>query len=255
MCSIPWHSTLFNVSPFHSTMIHYIPYNFNIFQSLLVPSIPLHSTILYSIPLHSISRANPSFHTVPFYLPNFSLYFIPHIVSLDSLPLSSYFRSSHRTSSPFHTHTHLPRHTLSLFHVSLSMSRCGSFPFRFLHSQSVATLIRYACVLAQKSGKLLPATTSETERSDSPFPLSLSATPTLCLFLPSHTMAGLLISVAQKMAAASANFADNENRVVSLVPFPVPFFPLLVICKVVQKLSSKVTIFSCRGLCLLPAGG
>lgn len=137
------------------------------------------------------------------------------------------------------------------------MSRCGSFPFRFLHSQSVATLIRYACVLAQKSGKLLPPTTSETERSDSPFPppLLLSATPTLCLSLPSHTMAGLLISVAQKMAAASANFADNENRVVSLVPFPVPFFPLLVICKVVQKLSSKVTIFSCRGLCLLPAGG
>lgn len=88
-----------------------------------------------------------------------------------------------------------------------------------------------------------------------PLPLSLSATPTLCLSLPSHTMAGLLISVAQKMAAASANFADNENRVVSLVPFPVPFFPLLVICKVVQKLSSKVTIFSCRGLCLLPAGG
>lgn len=85
--------------------------------------------------------------------------------------------------------------------------------------------------------------------------LSVSATRSLCLSLPSHTMAGLLISVAQKMAAASANFADNENRVVSLVPFPVPLFPLLVICKVVQKLSSKVTIFSCRGLCLLPAGG
>lgn len=54
-----------------------------------------------------------------------------------------------------------------------------------------------------------------------PAPLSLTLPFSLSL---AHTMAGLLISVAQKMAAASANFADNENRVVLLYLLPSTTF-------------------------------
>lgn len=237
-------------------------YYLTLFHSLSGRTISLHFAILHSISPHSISRIDPLrnipfhlvlFHTGPYYFHLFSLNFIPRLPYRFIRFHSSYFRSSQRTFLSL-AHT---RNTSSLFHVSLSMSCCGSFPFQFsirkwVRSQSLLgmqSVIRYACVLAQKSGKLLPATTSET-----PFSFYHSLTLSLSLSAPTHTMAGLLISVAQKMAAASANFADNENRVV--LSFHFPFLSsFLVICKVVQKLSSKVTIFSYRGLCLLPAGG
>lgn len=135
MCSIPWHSTLFNVSSFHSTMIHYIPYNFNLFQSLSVPSFSLHSTILHSIPLHSISSSCSIPHSYILLTQLFTLFHFTYRFNgfPFSLKLFSIVASHFLFLSLPHTHTPSPSHVKSLscfaFNISLWFLSVSVSPF------------------------------------------------------------------------------------------------------------------------------